>query len=88
MGTKDPAPIREYVELGTEPEYFVTEMRAELMDGGNVRVFGYNLRNGQYHLLYTVVVPLKNLARMGRQLAQVQAEAQDIGDFTDEMTEH
>lgn len=63
-----PELVREYFETGTEPEFFVTEIRLEDAGAGNVRVFAYNLKHQRdAHLLFTVIVPIQDIIKMGRQ---------------------
>ena len=76
----------EMLETGTEPEFFVTDVVAgESLPGGNVRMYCCARKRDKLILLYTVVVPIENLAVMARQSAQIAAEAHNIAlwdDFT------
>jgi len=63
-----PAARAIYFETGSEPEVFITEIKLEDAGGNNIRVFAYHTRHGnERHLVFTVIVPIGNLATMGRQ---------------------
>ena len=78
MATSQPPKMREAVESGLEPEFFVTETRMEPAGGGNIRVYCYAERHGVLQLLYTAVVPAPLLAVMGRQAMQAGADAHNL----------
>lgn len=89
MGSEDPVPARQFIETGTEPEYFVTKIRTEDAGGGNVRVMCYNLRhNKDYVLLFTAICPSDALITMGKQAMQAGAEAHNLAMWGELKTEH
>lgn len=73
--SRQPEPTWEYFETGSEPEYFVTHTRLEVVQGGNIRIYCYVKRHDRMHLLYTAIVPPSDLAEMARKSMQVAAEA-------------
>lgn len=78
MAFSKPKPVREYIETGSEPEYYVMETRYEAIGNGNVRRYAYVLRNNEFHLIHTEIIPAEALIEMGRKAMQISAEAHNI----------
>ena len=69
----------QYFETGSEPEYFVTHTRVEAASAGNVRVFCYaERRKGEFHLLYSVVIPNKEMAEIARRGLMAAVDAHNV----------
>jgi hypothetical protein len=66
------------METGTEPEYFITDARFELVDPHHIRVYAYCRRRDELHLAYTVVVQTGGLMRMGRQALHACSPGQNM----------
>ncbi len=78
MGSANAEAMREFFETGSEPEYFCTFTRTMDAGNGNVRIFCYAERyKGQFHLLYTCVIPSPKLAGMGRRAVEASQTAAD-----------
>lgn len=58
----------EYIETGTEPEFYITELRTEAAGGGNIRILAYNLRHGALYLVYTAIMPAAAAPNCARQV--------------------
>lgn len=85
MENAKPEPEREYIESGSEPEYFATSFRMESAGAGNIRVYVYSERHHkELHLLFTAVVPAQALAMMGRQALTAAGDAHNIAVWKDE----
>ena len=79
MGSVVARPDREFHENGSEPEFFVSYTRVEAAAPGLVRIFCYaERRKGQFHLVYTALVPSAALAIIGRKSVEVSTEARNL----------
>lgn len=85
-----PQPTKfEYVELGNEPEYYVTETRYEVVGNGNVRRYAYVLRNRELHLIHTEIIPAEALILMGRKAMMIGEESFNEAMFSEDLgSEH
>lgn len=78
---------RNFIETGTEPEFFVTHTRTEAASGGNVRIFCYSERHkGEFQLLYIAVVPAKELAEIARRGLAASSDASNLEQWGDDST--
>lgn len=78
----------EYVEIGSEPEYFVSVTRYETMSDGNIRRYAYVERGRELHLIHTEVIPARALMVMGQKAMRISQDEFNAAMFEDEMTEH
>jgi hypothetical protein len=90
MASGKPQPSREFFETGSEPEFFVTFHKWEPAGGGNVRCFAYaERRPGQFHLLYTTIMPMADMGQSARRALHAIADAHNIAQWEHEgMTEN
>lgn len=88
MASAKPQQDREFFETGREPEYFCTFTKIEPAGHGNTRIFCYAEKHpGEFHLVYTVVIPAESLAGMGRRAMEASADIHNLSQWTEDMTE-
>lgn len=84
MAYGKPQPEREYVHTGREPEYYVNLTKYEDAGNGNVRRYAYVLRDDEYHLVHTEIIPAEALVIMGRKAMQIGADSHNAAIFSKE----
>lgn len=78
----------EFIETGTEPEYFVTATRFEPAGNGNIRIYCYSSRGRYLRLLYTTVMSAQDMARTSRDAGQAAAIAHNLKLWEDDGRVH
>lgn len=88
MASSRQQPKPQYFEIGGEPEFIINDLKMESAGGGNIRIYCYALRHGEYRLQFSVVATPAELADMARKVMHGAADAHNIQMWEDDSSTH